>query len=92
MGKRSHNPKMELHNFYCLNCGNRGISLMRKQGYQHEQFHRKKLYCPTCRKEVNHIECKTMEDVEEFLENFKNGVYKDEAEESLAYVGNSGER
>jgi hypothetical protein len=33
-----------------------------------------------------------MEDVEEFLENFKNGVYKDEAEESLAYVGNSGER
>ena len=32
------------------------------------------------------------EDVEEFLENFKNGVYKDEAERSLDYVRTSGVR
>ena len=38
---------------------------------------------------VNHIECKTYDDVIEFKENFENGVYKDEAEASLSYVGNS---
>ena len=59
---------------------------MRKSGFQHGRFHRKKLYCPHCKKEVNHIECKTQEDVDEFIENFNNGVYKNEAEESLSFV------
>lgn len=71
------------HNFYCINCGNKGIPLRRKVGFQHGKFHRKKLYCPYCKMEINHVECKTQEDVENFLEDFKNGVYKDEAEESI---------
>ena len=74
------------HSFYCINCGNKGIPLMRQRGFQHGKMHRKKLYCPTCRQEVNHIECKTMDDVEEFRYNFENGVYKDEAEVSICYV------
>lgn len=74
------------HSFYCIKCGNKGIPLMRKQGFQHERFHRKKMYCPFCKEEVNHIECKTLEEIEEFCENFKNGVYKDEAEESVSFV------
>lgn len=59
---------------------------MRKQGHKHINFHRKKLYCPYCKMEINHIECKTQEDVDEFKENFLNGEYKDEVEESFAYV------
>lgn len=39
-----------------------------------------------CKEEVNHIECKTFDEVEEFKENFANGVYKDEAEASISYV------
>lgn len=74
------------HNFYCIQCGNKGIPLMRKQGFQHSKHHRKKLYCPFCRQEVNHIECKTYDDVLEFRENFENGVYKNEAEESISFV------
>ena len=74
------------HSFYCINCGNKGIPLMRQRGFHHSKMHRKKLYCPTCRQEVNHIECKTMDDVEEFKFNFENGVYKDEAEASICYV------
>lgn len=74
------------HNFYCTKCGNRGIPLPRKQGFKHESFHRKKLYCMFCKEEVNHIECKTFDEVEEFKENFANGVYKDEAEASISYV------
>ena len=75
------------HSFYCINCGNKGIPLMRKQGFKHEGMHRKKLYCVHCKQEVNHVECKTYDEVEEFRYNFEHGVYKNEAEESLCHVG-----
>lgn len=78
------------HSFYCIRCGNKGIPLMRKQGFQHERMHRKKLYCMFCKEEVNHVECKSLEDVEEFKKNFENGVYLDEAEESVSHGRNSG--
>ncbi len=74
------------HKFFCMCCGNEGIPIMRKEGWQHGRMHRKKLYCLHCREEVNHIECKTYADVIEFRENFENGVYKNEAEESLSFM------
>lgn len=85
MAKRSYSE----HSFYCLSCGNKGIPLMRKQGFQHEKMHRKKLYCIHCKQEVNHIECKTWDEIEEFKINFRKGVYKDEAKESLSACGSS---
>ena len=84
--------KFNEHDFYCIKCGHKGIPLSRKQGHQHERFHRKKLFCIYCQQEVNHIECKTDEDVAEFKRNFENGVYKDEAEESVSYVRAGGFR
>lgn len=81
--------KVVEHSFYCIRCGNKGIPLQRKVGYQREKLHRKKLWCPTCNEEINHVECRNYLDVEEFKENFKNGVYKDEAEESLSHVRNT---
>ena len=77
------------HSFYCINCGNKGIPLMRNQGFKHQGMHRKKLYCVFCKQEVNHVECKTLDEIEEFRINFENGVYKDEAKESLYFVGAS---
>ena len=74
------------HNFYCINCGQKGIPLSRNCGHLHERFHRKKLFCLNCQEEINHIECVTPEDVEEFKENYENGVYKDEAEASISHV------
>ena len=74
------------HSFYCIKCGRKGIPLARKEGHQHKSFHRKKLYCVFCTQEVNHIECKNFEEVEKFKEDFKNGVFVDEAEESVSYV------
>lgn len=82
--------RYEEHDFYCIKCGKKGIPLARKKGLQHERMHRKKLYCLFCKEEVNHIECRTFADVEEFKENFEKGVYKDEAEESISYVRSSG--
>ena len=74
------------HSFYCLQCGQRGIPLARPQGFKHEKMHRKKLYCIYCKQEVNHVECKDYAEVEEFKYNFMNGVYKNEAEESISHV------
>lgn len=91
MGRKSNKrPAMVAHNFYCINCGNKGIDLMRRAGFQHSNMHRKKLYCIHCRQEVNHIECKTLEDVEIFQENYAKGVYENEAKESLCFVRTSG--
>ena len=75
----------EEHAFYCMKCGHRGIPLARRTSHQHERFHRKKLYCPYCKEEVNHIECKNEADIEEFLKNFNEGVYANEVEDSVAH-------
>ena len=74
------------HEFYCLKCGKKGLPVLRKQGYQKEKFHRKKLYCIHCHEEVNHIEVKNPIERQEFLTNFTKGDYQDEAKNSLAYV------
>ena len=89
MAKRTKTPSCEEHKFYCLLCGREGIPLLRKTGFQRGSLHRKKLYCPYCKVEVNHIEIKTLDEEEKFKEDFKNGVYKDEAEESRVACGNS---
>jgi len=68
---------------YCMNCGGKAMPIQRKAGRQKEKFHRKKLYCWHCKQEVNHIECKTPEDVEKFKIAFENGEFAEEALESL---------
>lgn len=77
------------HSFYCMNCGKKGIDLLRPKGKLREKFHKKVLYCPWCKETVNHVECRTMEDVEIFKENFEKGYYKNEAKESMDFVRNS---
>lgn len=72
--------------FYCLNCGKRGIPIMRKVGKQKADKHRKKMYCPYCRLTLNHIEIKNYEDKLQFLEDFKAGNYQEEAQESIQYT------
>lgn len=81
MGKR-----FEVHRFFCVKCGNEGIPITRSRGHRHERFHKKKLYCPNCKIEVNHIECQNEEDVYNFKLDFKEGVYANEAEESLSHM------
>lgn len=74
------------HSFYCIKCGNKGIPLPRKLGHQREKFHRKKMYCIFCKEVVNHIECRTYAEVEQFKIDFGKGVFKDEAEESIEHT------
>ena len=77
------------HRFFCIQCGHEGIPLARKQGHKHSKFHRKKLYCPYCKMEINHVECQNEEDVYNFKIDFEEGVFADEVEESLAHLRDS---
>ena len=79
----------DFHNFYCINCGNRGIPIARAGNKLKGKNHRKLMYCPTCKHTVNHIECRNQFEVEEFLEDFKNGVYEDEVRAELEYERNN---
>lgn len=83
--------KVVEHSFYCINCGKKGIPLLRKVGHQREKLHRKKLWCPYCNVEINHVECRNYAEIEQFNEDFKNGVYINEAKESLSHVWSTGE-
>ena len=69
--------------FYCLNCGQRGIPIIRKESKQRSTGHFKKLWCPHCRLVVNHIELKTPYDIEVFKEEFAAGAYTELAKESI---------
>lgn len=80
------------HEFRCINCGKAGIPIPRSKGHQHGRMHRKKLYCPTCKCDINHVEIKSVEDLEEFMMNWETGVYHNEAQESLAACGAAGQR
>lgn len=80
--------KMELHDFYCLKCGKKGISLLRPRGHKHARLHRKKLYCPHCKETLNAVEISNQEEYFEFREDFENGVFVNEAEDSCAACRN----
>ena len=76
--------QMNFHDFYCLNCGQKSMTLPRKKGWQHGAMHRKKLYCPWCHDEYNCVETKDLEQEWQFKQDFEEGVYKNEQADSLA--------
>lgn len=82
----SRKPVMTIHDFYCINCGEKGISLPRKRGRQYGKFHRKKMYCPHCGAIVNHIEVRNDIETWEFKNAFDAGEFEEEAKESLEFI------
>lgn len=79
----------EIHDFYCINCGNRSMSLPRQRGHLHKKFHYKSLYCPHCKVEINHVEIRDQFEKEDFLKAFEGGEYEQACTDSLSYVRNS---
>lgn len=78
--------KFELHDFYCIKCGQRTMTLPRNAGHKKEKFHRKILYCPHCQLTLNQVECRNEYEAYEFKQLFNEGAFENEAEESLSYV------
>lgn len=63
--------------FYCTQCGNKGIPIARKVGSQREAGHLKKLYCMYCQEEVNHVEIRPygQYNYEDFKREFELGRF-----------------
>ena len=78
------------HDFYCLNCGKRNITIMRPRNCLREVNHRKVLYCCNCKTTVNHMECRDDEEAYDFKLAFEQGDFIEEAKASIAYVKEEG--
>ena len=74
------------HDFYCLNCGKKNISIMRSRGRLKGRGHRKVLYCPHCQTTVNHYECCDELDIWEFKEQFAENAFVEEAKASIEFL------
>ena len=75
--------RMVFHDFYCMNCGNRGWTLPRSTSKLHGAFHKKKMYCRFCQTEVNHIETRSDAEAYEFKMLWEQGAFFAEAQESI---------
>ena len=78
--------KMNEHRFCCLNCGRTGIPLGRPESHRREKFHRKKLYCPWCKRETQHVEIRDSIEAQEFQELFESNYFAEENKESLEFL------
>lgn len=66
--------------FFCTECGNQGIPIIRKNCKLREKGHLKKLYCIHCKKDTNHVEIKEDDhsyEYEDFLLEFRTGRFVD---------------
>lgn len=66
-----------MSDFYCTECGNKGISCARQVGQAREPGHLKKLYCVYCNKVTNHTEIRPYGTYtkDSFDEEFELGRY-----------------
>ena len=73
---------MSQSRFFCTQCGNEGIPIMRKKGQMREPGHLKKLYCMHCKKEVNHVEIREIGGYteEDFRREFELGRFKNDGQ------------
>ena len=76
----NNNKTILTSDFYCTECGRKGIPIARKRGQEREPGHLKKLYCLYCGKETNHAEVRDIGSSytkENFLEEFVLGRFID---------------
>lgn len=73
--------------FYCVNCSNKGIPIIRKPGHQREPGHLKKLYCLHCGQECNFVEIRPFGDYkyEDFLLEYEYGNFDKEGNRIIPY-------
>lgn len=76
---------VEMHNFFCINCGKQGIPVWRKIGCRRAKNHRKALYCTNCKMTINHIEVTTKQEAEQFKLDFERGKFLTEAAASVEF-------
>jgi len=80
-------PKIMISDFYCTQCGHKGIPIVRKDNKIREPGHLKKLYCIYCNQENNHVECKEFSKYthEDFLKEFNGHNFKEDGTRQLPW-------
>lgn len=75
------------HEFYCSQCGQKGIPIPRKKGSERESGHLKKIFCLNCQRETNHVECVpfTKYTYNDFKLEFNNGNFDKEGNRIKPY-------
>lgn len=63
------------HEFYCCKCGNKGFNIARRKSSNRAGGHLKKLFCLTCKTEVNFCECNNKYTHNDFLIEFNLGNF-----------------
>lgn len=73
--------------FYCTQCGNKGIPIVRQTGSERAAGHLKRIYCLKCQKETNHAECKPYShySYEDFKFEFENGNFDKKGNRKMKY-------
>lgn len=73
--------------FYCTQCGSRGIPIPRRKGAEREAGHLKKLFCLNCGKETNHAECKPFSkyNYDDFKIEFEYGNFDNDGNRIRTY-------
>lgn len=69
--------KISLSDFYCTQCGNKGIPIFRTAGKEREPGHLKKIFCLHCQKETNMVEVRPINkyNLENFWIEYKYGNF-----------------
>ena len=80
--------KLNIHDFYCTQCGKKTLPVPRKLGQLREAGHLKKLFCCYCGKENNCVEVNPMSSkytYEDFLFEFDNGNFNEDGTRKMKY-------
>lgn len=73
--------------FYCTQCGRKGLPIIRHKGKAREAGHLKKIFCLTCQKETNHVEVRphTRYTFEDFKTEFEYGNFTEDGQRKRKY-------
>ena len=84
---RKTSGRAETSDFYCTRCGRQGIPIARRAGHGLEAGHLKRLFCLTCKEEVNHVECKPFSKYgkEDFFIEFLNDNFNADGTRKMTY-------
>jgi len=82
------NKNMTMSDFYCSQCGRKGIPVWRRMGSEREAGHLKKLYCLHCQKETNFCEIRPFAQkytINDFWLEYENGNFSPEGNRIMPF-------